>query len=343
MTKPPDRPAQLVAWSEDLVERARSQDDPYVVNAALQARLAEFPRGAPEREAIYDLLISWLGSDDMHRWHPALMVLLDEAVVRAAPAVRSAGEAATTEDKRAHARVFDQIADALERPTIDVDPATAARWEAFDAALLKAATLLPAEPGRTARSSTVEHFVDDGDGTNALFFAAGGVERADGRPEALAVAELLIPEFELWLDEATADELSERDRIGLNHTLDRLRAVVSAHAAGTAVPPEFRSSFSASWKQFEEGTELEAQAACLARLRALSPDAPERRWILDILLGWLYSDDPQRWKGALAVLEAEGVQAAAPEMRFAASVAFPADKRAATADFEAAADAIEGR
>lgn len=342
MTGAPDLRQQISAWGEALVAHAERADDPYLVTTAVKERLAELPAEAPAREVIHDLLIDWIDSEQLARWHPALIVLLDERVVRAAPAIRSAAESAASERKRAETAVFQQVADELEDPPgFEADPAVVARWDAFDAALREASALLPDATGRGVRQSTVEHFLDDFDRTNALFIASAGVERSDGRPEALALAERLIPEFELWLGRASGERLSDRDRVRLEHTLEQLQHVVAAHAAGTAVPPAFRESFARWWEEQADDEHTDVATAIRERLRDLDSQAPERGWIIETLTGWLLSDDARRWKPALAVLRAEREPQAAPEMRFATTVAYSEEKQSAAAAFIAAADAIE--
>lgn len=68
---PPDVEAKLEAWGDDIVAAAEREGDPYLVTAAIKERLAGLAAEAPEREAIYDLLIDWLASPNLNRWHPA--------------------------------------------------------------------------------------------------------------------------------------------------------------------------------------------------------------------------------------------------------------------------------
>ena len=342
MTMPPDSDRQLRAWGEALVADAARADDPYIVNSAVKERLAQLPAGSSEREAIYDLLIEWLASPDLNRWHPALMVLLDEGVARSASAVRDASVSADTDEKRSFASVFEQVANELENPVvIDVDPTVRLRWEQFEAAVFAAAEILPNLPGGRVRRSAVENLLSDGDYVNALLFGAGAVPRSDGDPTSRQVAELLIPEFKLLLGD-DGDDVTDRDRAALEQSLDRLRSVVGAQTTGRAVPPNFREQFEAGWDAMRQGGNLDLMTAhAEERLDALAADALERHWIHEILIGWLFSDDQWRWQAALMLLQRERVPESPEQMRFAAAFARLPEKRAFADAFTRTADELE--
>lgn len=114
-----------------------------------------------------------------------------------------------------------------------------------------------------------------------------------------------------------------------------------------AVPSTFRQEFEGWWDALEaEGQQTKnpyaAMIAAMERLDALSPDAPERAWIHEILLDWIGSADEARWHPAVSLLKRDRVAGTPEAFRAAAASATTESKRTYVESFLEFADQLEG-
>ncbi len=99
------------------------------------------------------------------------------------------------------------------------------RWEACERALLVAADSQLALGGEDLDRELVTDFVEQGDFTSALLFGTELIREGDERPEARALAELLIPQVEFLLEAETERPTDPSPAEAYLSTLERLRGV----------------------------------------------------------------------------------------------------------------------